>query len=210
MKPIYFSADDVRAILDGNMTATRLVVKPQPESKDDIIYRRFLDWYISPDDDSRPECKIKSPYQNGDVLYVRETWGKYTPDPEKCYPALYFKASEIVPPSGIKWRSPSTMPKAHARLFLHIKNVRAERLQDIDYEGCKAYGIWDDYKASSEKSHEFLMKVAYVKTFAELWDNALKKAARVRYGWRANPWVWVIEFERIEKEDAERYDKLPF
>ncbi len=96
------------------------------------------------------------------------------------------------------------MPREAARLFLRVTGVRVERLQDIDVVGCRAEGIWDDYKASSEKHHEALATMAYPKVFSELWDSTIKKKERDLYGWEANPWVWVIEFERITREDALR------
>ena len=101
------------------------------------------------------------------------------------------------------------MPKEAARLFLRVTDVRVERLQDIDYEGCKAEGIWDDYKTYSEKYHENLARMAYLRCFSELWDSTIKKADLPRYGWNANPWVWVIEFERISKETAKKEGDAP-
>lgn len=94
------------------------------------------------------------------------------------------------------------MPKDAARLFLRVTDVWVERLQDITADGCKQEGIWDDYKASSQKYHDALVELAYPKCFAELWNRTIKPSDLSLYGWEANPWVWVIEFERISKEKA--------
>ena len=76
------------------------------------------------------------------------------------------------------------MPKAAARLFLRVTGVRAERLQDITEDEKTAEGMrpgWQHYN------------------FYELWDSTIKPADRPLCGWEANPWVWVIEFERISR-----------
>ncbi len=72
------------------------------------------------------------------------------------------------------------MPKEAARIFLRVTDVRVERLQDIDDEGVIAEGL----------------KIGA--PFDELWDSTIKKSDRDMYGWAANPWVWVIEFEKVE------------
>lgn len=78
------------------------------------------------------------------------------------------------------------MPKEAARLFLRVTGVRVERLQDIDDDGVVAEGlkIGDDFDV--------------------LWDSTIKKDDLPLYGWDANPWVWVIEFERREKPEGDR------
>ena len=94
------------------------------------------------------------------------------------------------------------MPKEAARIFLIVKRVRTERLQDISFEDCKAEGIWDDYKTTSEKYRENLQRAAYPVAFKELWNSTIEKSDLWKYGWDANPWVRVIEFERCEKPEG--------
>lgn len=85
-------------------------------------------------------------------------------------------------PQRIRWRPSIHMPKEAARLFLRVTDVRTERLQDIDDSGVVAEGL----------------EIGCY--FDDLWNRTIKPAVRTAYGWDANPWVWVIEFERISKE----------
>ena len=88
--------------------------------------------------------------------------------------------------SDIPWRSSIYMPREAARIFLWVTDVRVERLQEIDDDGIVSEGL------------------AIGDPFDELWDSTIKKADRALYGWEADPWVWVIEFERISREEAEQ------
>lgn len=96
------------------------------------------------------------------------------------------------------WRPSIHMPKEAARIFLRVKSVRAERLQDIDGAGQRAEG--------ADSKHGF---GATRGAFVDLWNSTIKRAERDRYGWSANPWVWVIEFEKLtsapHKEDPNVY-----
>lgn len=87
------------------------------------------------------------------------------------------------------------MPKAAARIRLKVKNVRVERLQEIDGAVILSEGI-DNGKSnpSMGKRWENMQR----ETFKTLWNSTIKKSDLDRYGWDANPWVWVIEFERCE------------
>lgn len=205
-KPILFSTDMVRAILDGRKTVTRRVVKTQ--------HLRVLD---SPYHKQHPETPDKvlleklcdPPYRPGDILYVRETWcwcpcwdcgmdteeGCVDETAEKFYSA---KKSEwgcygyrASPNSDEvlydKWHPSIHMPREAARIFLRVTDVQVERLQDITEEQARAEGTPPGYGYYN---------------FGDIWDSTIKPADRTLYGWAANPWVWVIEFERISKEDA--------
>ena len=209
MKPILFNSDMVRAILDERKTCTRRVVKPQPKDayaiidSDDETHTFDLlcgnrvaggllaDWAET----------VKAPHWPGDFLYVRETWTAWsrtmgTP------PVLYYKADGNAP-DGIKWRPSIHMPKEAARIFLRVTNVRVEHLQDITEEQAVAEGALpvylsvdsEDTPYSDRTWHEV---VPARPDFIRIWDSTIKPADRPLYGWRANPWVWVIEFERCE------------
>lgn len=201
-KPILFNTDMVRAILAGQKTQTRRLMKPQP-TKPRWNNIGWLGW-----DDGHGR-RMKSPCEAGDVLWVRETWsitdkcGLYPNWPSNGIHYMY-KADDpdCSAAKEARWYPSIHMPKEAARIFLLVKRVWVECLREISVENCAAEGIWDDYKASSEKYHENLKKAAYPKVFSELWDSTIKKDDLPEYGWNANPWVWAIEFERCEKPEG--------
>lgn len=122
------------------------------------------------------------------------------------------------------WQSPYFMPKEAARLFLRVTDVHVERLSemlgsDCVKEGIKTYtkdGVlkkyavsekwWDDYHRSHKNLFDGTpwqdMPTSIFKAFSFLWNSTVKKSELDQYGWNANPWVWVYEFEVISKEEA--------
>lgn len=216
VKPILFNTEMVRAILSGDKTCTRRVIKPQPKSK--LCYtfaggdcgtcgyypsssslKICGEEYRLPDDITKDDLEKRwiPPYHADDILYVRETWFKdvdrymyradYS-DREK----FYRNGKEI----EMKWKPSIHMPKEAARIWLKVKDVRVERLQNIDIDGIRNEGL------SSMAVHSGDTEIA-LKELAILWDSTIKKSDIDRYGWDANPYVWVIEFERCEKPESE-------
>lgn len=193
--PILFNIEMVRAILDGRKTCTRRIVKPQPTAH------------------YGAQC-IKAPYQSGDILYVRETvWqkiGHYLDVDGETKPSWYnefrYVATDEKPETGwnYSWaKRPSIhMPKEAARIWIKVTDVRVERLQEMTLKDFKAEGIYDNYKTYSETYTDHLRQMAYPKVFARLWNSTIKKSDLDRYGWDANPCVWVISFERCEKPEG--------
>lgn len=178
MKPILFNTEMVRAIMDGRKTVTRRVVKPQPiyTIVPDKKHRKPMSFFVD------SERWIKPPCQSGEILYVRETWAAWSRT-EGIAPKIHYKADgECL--KDVKWHPSIHMPREAARIFLRVKDVRVERLQDIDDDGVAAEGI------------------EIGAPFDDLWDGTIKKSDIPIYGWNANPWVWVIEFERISREEA--------
>lgn len=103
-----------------------------------------------------------------------------------------------------RWRPSIHMPKEAARIFLRVTDVRAERLQEITDDGARKEGIGEFFVGMGESgfavSHD--SKAFYespIGAFVYLWDSTVTPEKREIYGWAANPWVWVIEFERCEK-----------
>lgn len=192
MKPILFNTEMVRAILEGRKTVTRRVVKPQPPATS-VVRKRSCAWEWSFWADCDMGHLMSPPYQPGDILWVRETWAK---DP---FGDGYIYPTEIGG-AGQKWRPSIHMPREAARLFLRVTGVRVELLQDIDDDSAKAEGA--NYQDGKNVGWEEKMRRTAIDRFAEIWDNTIKLADRLRYGWEANPWVWVIEFERISKDEA--------
>lgn len=123
-----------------------------------------------------------------------------------------YKASNIkFSDKGLWWKPSIHMPKAAARIFLKVTNVRVERLQDMtSKEDFKKEGIYDDNTYPTDRSiklHPMCQggwtKEAYKERFEMIWNSTIKKDEISNYSWSANPYVWVIEFERISKEEAE-------
>lgn len=187
--PILFNMEMVRAILDGRKSCTRRIIKPQPQGYFEVSEEPL---YIY--DTDGKQGKITPPYQPGDILYVRETWGyPIALNSDKQY---VFRADEVAE-SGFKndshiWHPSIHMPKEAARIWLKVTNVRVERLQDIDGKGCVKEGIEEE--PLKYVGDEFVKGM-----FHDLWDSTIKKSDLDRYGWDANPWVFVYEFERCKK-----------
>lgn len=190
---ILFNTDMVQAILDGRKTTTRRVMKPQP-----LYYtgRR----YIFADDccpKKWEDCDniIETyQYQPGDILYVRETWSEWTDGYVYKAWASPFPQPGRYPDKFMKWHPSIHMPKDAARIWLRVTDVRVERLQDMTGQDILQEGV--NCHVHPE-AHYFDGNQKMM--FAELWDSMIRKTDLGRYGWDANPWVWVIEFERCRK-----------
>ena len=222
IKPILFNTEMVRAILDGRKTCTLRLVRFLP-GKNPQWTGYIRDGLMLYNGRNEP-CIIKAPYQPGDILYVRETWqylyeldgneqviedtGKY-----------YYAATDTIPfdtyvdENGVKhdhapWRPSIHMPKEAVRIWLKVTGVRVERLQSITEWGAIREG------AEGEKCHHTnagvfgctdCMNTGWIEPpqveFMQIWDSTIKKSDLDRYGWDANPWVWVVEFERGEKPE---------
>lgn len=209
IKPILFNTEMVRAVLDGRKICTRRLVKFLPgENPQWTGYIR--DGLMLYNGKNEP-CIRKAPYQPGDILYVRETWGyPIALNSDKQY---VFRADEVAE-SGFKndshiWHPSIHMPKEAARIWLKVTGVRAERLQEITEEQASAEGTnpWDEACYENNGWHPTFSdpdsggEPNIIDGFHKLWDSTIKKNDLGSYGWDANPWVWVIEFERCEKPE---------
>lgn len=129
-KPIIFSREMVKALLEGRKTQTRRLIKPQPHEchNGDLIYKDDL---IGSSVEGRRVCqeRNKSKYKVGDVLYVKEAWNWSNSKKEE---AIY-KADYNDPAKGKGfWKSPIYMPKELSRIHLEITNIRVERISEED------------------------------------------------------------------------------
>jgi len=229
MKPIIFSTEMVKAILKEQKTQTRRVIKDGANRTPQNIGREKFYKMVNAlnnkpffgagfyKDSDVFECKgeiltdavyFKCPYKPGDVLYVKETWGK-DENGEYVYRTNYGTTeNDSFPPSMFKWKPSIHMPREAARIFLKVTNVRVERLQDITEEDAIAEGIsWLDEACYSNNGWTPTLydpdsggSPVFRDGFAALWDNLNAKRG---YSWESNPWVWVYEFERISKDEAE-------
>ena len=201
MKAIIFKTEMVPAILDGRKTCTRRVAFPNGDLREFPLPDNPDAWWFRGRVYKNLNSAMRSPqgvlslckYKNGDILYVRETW---TTVPDGSY---VYKASVECPDAWAGTWHPSThMPKEAARLFLRVTAVRVERLQDITEDGARSEGCY--HGPLLDGCDDFMVPALY--SFQSVWDSTVRKTNRDTYGWDANPWVWVIEFERISKEAA--------
>ena len=216
-KPILFSGEMVRAILAGRKTMTRRPIKPQPveddgswlwsKGKTDFAWPSLSTIRAAHDPDAYESelatCALEDdcPYgPPGTVLWVRETWWQ-PPAIEHdmrvqfdadLRPADRRNAERDLLPLGWRRRASIHLPRAHARLFLRVKSVRVERVQEIDYDGATAEGVFADF--SEPDGHGFRSEARNF--FHDLWDSLNAKRG---FSWDDNPWVWVVEFERCEE-----------
>lgn len=198
-RPILFSGDMVRAILDGRKTQTRRAVKrdlansfdpPRGDSDIKAGYPWFEDqngeWHKAVDC-----CPYGKP---GDRLWVRETWAEFAgiePQVKIVYRAdKLFDTEAKEHLCGNKWRPSIYLPRWASRITLEITGVRVERLHDISEEdaraeGCTHTGIGRHIAADEiETARE---------QFERLWQSINGEDS-----WNANPLVWVIEFRRVK------------
>ena len=205
IKPILFNTEMVRAILDRRKDATRRIVKGF--IPDDAVwgYTAFTPkGYISCRGtfaDGYGEKFFKLPCEPGDILYVRETWKKA---PNGYYYYEGWQRNDIA--DITKWKPSIHMPKEAARIWLKVMNVRVERLQEITDEQAKREGIqYDECPTGFTWKQETDMHNCYttpIGAMQALWNSTIKKSDIDRYGWDANSYVWVIEFERCEKPEG--------
>ena len=192
MKPIIFSTEMVKAILEGRKTITRRVVKPQYTVNKEIWTSIKTKGYIYQGDITNCEELIRvCPYGNvGDRLWVRETFN-YSGSAQADMRLLYKADEKISLPnnsfyySGRKWKPSIFMPRWASRITLEITAIRVERLQEISNGDCLQEGI---------ECADMPMINNAIGKFMILWGSLNKKRG---YSWESNPFVWVIEFKKI-------------
>lgn len=206
-RPILFTAEMVNAILAGNKTMTRRVIKPQPHP--DFLSRGIAGMAAQwPKQDGirifmKDGCSelVKCPYgRPGDRLWVREAWRA-----AKCYDELngtqltgkisgrnikYIEGVDkfLSGPQIGRYRHARFMPRWASRITLEITNIKVERAQDITDTDALREGV--------DRTNTSITSIPgyAVQRFKALWDSIYKDWG---YGWDSNPWVWVIKFKKI-------------
>lgn len=199
-RPILFSGEMVRAILDGRKTQTRRAVKPRQDwfvdERENGQRWPFFQPYVY----AEPEpIEVPCPYGNpGDRLWVKEThaivpstaYAVSTDDgvsqiphrrsPNSDHWVVYREGWSRCTPG--RWRPSIHMPRWASRVLLEVTAVRVERVQEISHADALAEGI----EASPVSTP--------AEAFKDLWNSINGKRG---FGWEANPWVWVVEFKRV-------------
>lgn len=201
-RPIIFNGEMVRAILDGRKTQTRRLIKHLAVPNEDIVsFQEFLNvpkstmrWEPKEGYYALLKCNanhdnrtiyFKCPYgRPGDRLWVREAFGF---DHERIHDP-YYKATEQnldIFPKGY-WHPSIHMPRSLSRITLEITREKAERVQNINEKDAIVEGM-------EPKEPNHVVSASY--RFGQFWNSINKKRG---YGWDVNPWVWVIEFKKVD------------
>ncbi len=228
--PILFNTEMVRAILDGRKSCTRRICKDANECTvpDMDFYnadRRTYAVHNFADQEHTEQLSIAErtcPICPGDILYVRETWQCWRAHRYEATADIRFRAGgddvRLQFANGStdsidrydfdtfvhkwfshngEWKPSLFMPKEAARIWLRVTNVRVERLQKIDEDGVAKEGLEPRFKVKDKFSGDIARS-----RFLELWNSTIKKSDLDRYGWDANPFVWVVSFEQCEKPEV--------
>ena len=214
IKPILFNTEMVRAILDGRKSCTRRLVKFF--SGENPRWTGYIKDGLMLYNGKNEPCIRKAPYQPGDILYVRETWGEGYEEGTYIYRAsdklaglpTFKESSKLIYHPSIR------MPKEAARIWLKVTSARVERLQEMKPVDVIKEGAYPDCSDCLNTYGESGSQCCYgteeqcsqcdevMMEWEKLWTSTINKADLGSYGWDANPWVWVIEFERCEKPEA--------
>lgn len=205
-KPILFNTEMVKAIMEGRKTVTRRLIKPKYKGDEcgfQVVTTNEGE-FIRVEKIDENECGIfadgterhvNPPYKVGDILYVRETWCKdgesyfFKADTDMDEAIIYMAINDL------KWKPSIHMPKEAARIFLRVTDVRVERLQDITTEEILKEGVIQRFPNVNDEYTPDVLRGGFI----GLWNSTIKDSDYNNYSYKANPWVWVIEFERIEK-----------
>ena len=209
IKPILFNTEMVQAILDGRKTVTRRICKDANDYTVPMI--DFIDndkrtyavqsFYDKNHEDQCSLAEVNMPICIGDILWVRETWGKGYEEGSYIYKASDKLASlpSFKESSRLIYHPSIHMPKEAARIFLKVTDVRVERLQDITEEQAIKEGFTDNRGFIHSPQDEYDNIHSAKQGFYSLWDSTVKDDSQK---WESNLWVWVIEFKRCEKPEG--------
>lgn len=185
-RPIIFNGAMVRAILSGDKTQTRRVIRRQPfewESHLCYVPRKMIGHYNLL---NKADIYESNPFGiPGDRLWVRETFACLGAIKDN-YKSGIFRADD--PDAHVIWKPSIHMPRKFSRINLEITNVRVERIKDISEQDAQNEGLIDNFISPGD-GHS----ASY--HFVNLWNSINEKRG---FGWNENPWVWVIEFEVIK------------
>ncbi len=208
-RPILFSPKMIRAILAGNKSQTRRIMKPQP-TYDGLPVTKISPLLIGIDYHKTGEFMKHHPEYDRvvtsglwcpkgrprDHLWVKEGWRptiegnevivRYLADGAQHFFGDGMPPGWTIPKAAAKGNVTSLfMPRWASRITLEVTEVRCERLTDISYDDCEREGITPQQVEAAGN--------CIVNAYAELWDSINGKT----HPWESNPWVWAISFRKI-------------
>lgn len=210
--PIIFNTEMVQAILEGRKTQTRRIFKDHPRLASDVSKVDLAMWF---NDYDEYILSFSQYGKTGDLLWVKETFQRnfsshvshqgylYKTDigfKDVNYRIwCYEKKGEYFDhyDRQFSWKPSIHMPKAAARIWLKITDIRIERLMDISNEDAIAEGIKIVGKYRYKNYLKDLNKDFFLSPLPSF--RSLFESINGEQIWKANPWVWVITFEKIEK-----------
>lgn len=207
-KPILFSTPMIKAILAGNKTQTRRIIKhfgneyhyetllcdwglsgyPQ------LVNNNIWEWTLQTAIDDNQTFKFKCPFgQIDDILWVRETWALPV-DNEGNDIGYQYKSDYDDKSNWWKWKPSIFMPKEACRIKLKITDIRVERIQDISENDAIAEGI---IMNNSPHPGWYWMEDIYMTDSPTYAYELLWKHINGKESWESNIWIWVLQFEKI-------------
>lgn len=223
IKPILFNTDMVNAILEGRKTQTRRIIKPVSMG---LQYENGMPARVPPYETGDVLWVRETWTVDGRNYYYRTDFESDWLDPCETLSGGYPVYCSHHPgcegcmreKQRIHWRPSIHMPKEAARIFLRVTGIRAVRLQDMDEgdvcdEGAERiisacehmdYGIMPPEPCFNvNPCKDCIINHSYPELFGKMvWDKTIKPADLLRFGWAANPWVWVIKFTKAEKPEG--------
>lgn len=229
-KPILFNTEMVQTILEGRKTATRRIIKPTYR-EDEGGFKIFTvlgtgeRWAERVDHEElffNPTRYVLPAYHPGDILYVRETWafkccldcmdiaeddscmlGKISTiheDKDSISEGCYIYRADYPQPERIIWQPSIHMSKAAARIWLEVTHTKIQRLQEMTLDEFLSEGVAIRPEAYNDPDDAY-MRARHI--FTSIWDSTIQPQEKDKYGWDANPWVWVYDFKQCEKPESE-------
>lgn len=200
--PILFNTEMVQSILDGRKTVTRRCVKAKSKNACGfyVTFRKsdnaFMGVYDYDENERQFDNSQTPPYQPGDILYVRETWSEWTDGYVYKSWTSPFPQPGRYPDKMMKWHPSIHMPKEAARIWLKVTDVRVARLHDMNLDDFLKEGVVVREESFNDPENAYWQAR---ESFKDIWNHTIKKSNQDMYGWNANPWTWIIAFERCEK-----------
>ena len=216
MKGTIFNEKEVQAIIAGNKTMFREVIKAQPNSEINPVYLKECNSWQWATKESRREC----PYQVGQKIFCKESFSDFRNNNSDIFYKSDFDLNNLVKTVDLKWKPAQHMKKEQSRITLEITGIKVERLAEISKEdaikegatsrpNCHGYANryegwcmnWNKVgEASKWASNRKTLSESDVCmgsaqcAFGNFWNATHKKPEEK---WEANPWVFAYEFEII-------------